>query len=212
MSHNEDEKQEKALKHLFVPSLIKFLLEALVAAILLVVINFAAFESSLLKGYPNDLIFTSYSASLLDIFLTIISQVSFMGQLIVFVIWAVVGMLIYIVVFRIIQTVYGISSSVNTGLNYVKTEHTHGIIHWLSTLHNFFLLSLARFISLILLSVATFLAFVFASQQIKIGLEQVWPVNFITLGLALIATFVGVRLIVIGVCLTMPRFARWYLA
>ncbi len=57
-----------------------------------------------------------------------------------------------------------------------------------------------------------FLALAFASQQIQIGLQASWPYSFIPLILSFLAMVVGVRLTVIGVCILVPRFARWYLA
>ncbi len=211
MSHSEDEVQKIAWRHFFLPDLLHLSVEALLAAILLVVVNFTAFENNLLQGYPRELTFTSYVSVLLTNLLTTISQSSIATQVIIFALWAVVGMLVYILGFRFLQAVYGLTSSVNEGLGYMKTEKSQGVIHWFNTLHNFFLRTVINSLSIGLFSFAGFLTFAFAAQQVQIGLNEVSPNNILPLGLGLLGTIVGIRLIAMGICLVMPRFARWYL-
>lgn len=198
------------LLQLYVPSLLSFSLECFISAILLVVINFTTFENSFFRDYPHDLTFSSYSTHVLDNLLAYISQFSLSGQIIIFLMWIFVGMFVYVLLFRLFHIIYSVSRSVNQGVGYIKTEHSHGIVHWFSSLHNFFFTALIILLSFALFGSAIFLAFVFAAQNIQSALTQQWPHNAISFGLSYIATVVGVRLLMIGVCVLLPRFRRWY--
>jgi hypothetical protein len=212
MSHNEEEEQRKAWQHFFLPGPLRLAVEMLIAVLLLVVINFATFESNFLHNDPRELTFTSYVSELFVKLLTVVSESYIATQVIIFILWAVVGMLVYILGFRLLQAVYGVSSSMNEGFSYVKTEKTKGIFHWLNTLHNFFLKVITNSLSITLFSAAGFLAFAFAVQRVQIGLNEAFPENILPLGLGILATIIGIRLVAMGMCLVMPRFARWYLA
>lgn len=212
MSHNEDEEQKKAWRHFFVPGPLRLSVEILIAVLLLGVINFATFESNFLYSDPRQLTFTSFITELFIKLLTIISESYIATQVIIFMLWAIVGMLVYILGFRLLQAIYGVSSSMSEGFSYVKNEKTQGIFHWLNTLHNFFLKVVTNSLSITLFSSAGFLAFAFAVQQVQIGLKEAVPDNLIPLGLGIAATVLGIRLVAMGMCLVMPRFARWYLA
>ena len=212
MSHNDEEEQKKAWRHFFIPGPLRLSVEILIAVMLLAVINFATFESNFLHNDPRQLTFTSFITELFIKLLTIISESYIATQVIIFILWAIVGMLVYILGFRLLQAVYGVSSSMSEGFSYIKTEKTQGIFHWFNTLHNFFLKLITNSLSITLFSSAGFLAFAFAVQQVQIGLNEALPNNLLPLGLGIVATVLGIRLVAMGMCLVMPRFARWYLA
>ena len=212
MSHNDEEEQKKAWRHFFIPGPLRLSVEILIAVVLLAVINFATFESNFLHSDPRQLTFTSFITELFIKLLTIISESYIATQVIIFILWAIVGMLVYILGFRLLQAVYGVSSSMSEGFSYIKTEKTQGIFHWFNTLHNFFLKVVTNSLSITLFSSAGFLAFAFAVQQVQIGLNEAFPNNLLPLGLGIAATVLGIRLVAMGMCLVMPRFARWYLA
>jgi hypothetical protein len=210
MSYNQEELRNKDLHRLFIPSLLGGFLECLVASLLLVIINFAALEGYLLQRYPKDLTFTSYSSELLNNFLANLSHFYLSGQLIIFVAWAMVGMVGYIIIMRLFRAISGLSTSVHRGVSYIKVDHSHGLVRWLGSLHNFFLKLLIFCIGTVLFVSAIFLIYVYAAHQVQVGFIKTWPLNILPFGLSLLATIAGVRLVVIAACLTMPRFARWY--
>ncbi len=212
MSHNEDDQQKRTWQHFFLPGTLRLFIEIAVALALVVAINFATFESNFLYGITGNITFSSYVSLLLIQLLTMISQSPIATQIIIFALWAIVGMLVYIVGFRIIQAIYGVSSSMSEGFSYIKAEKSQGVLRWFNTLHNFFLRLITHLLSIILFGLAGFLAFAFAVQQMRKGLGETGLETIIPLGLGITATIIGVRLLVMGACLIMPRFARWYLA
>ncbi len=212
MSHNQDDEQKRTWRHFFLPGTLRLSVEIIVALLLVVLINFATFENNYLSNVTGDITFASYVAMTLTHLLTVISQSAVATQTIIFILWAIVGMLVYILGFRLVQAIYGVSSSMSEGLGYIKTEKSQGIFHWFNTLHNFFLKVITNSLSITLFSFAGFLAFAFAVGQVQKGLRETGTDIIVPLGLGIIATIVGIRLLVMGMCLVMPRFARWYLA
>lgn len=212
MSYNEDEHQKKLWQHLFFPPVLNFSFEVLIAVLLLVVLNFAALQDSILHNYPKNLTFTAYSSGLWDTFLTALSRFSISGDIIVFVVWGVIGMLAYISVYRLIEFINGTSHSLEKGYRFVKREGSQGVSRWLGTLYGFFTRLIVGVISLGLFVMASFLVFIFATHQFQLGLREVLPYNVASLALCVSATILGIRLVVIGICLSVDRFARWYLA
>lgn len=212
MSHNEDEHQKKLWQHLFFPPVLNFSLESLVAVLVLVVLNFAALQDSILHNYPKNLTFTAYSSEVWDTFLTALSRFSISGDIIVFVVWGIIGMLVYISVYRLIALVGGTSHSLEKGYRFVKREGSRGVARWFGTLYGLFTRLIVGFISIGLFVMTGFLIFSFAPHQFQLGLREILPYNILSLALCVGATILGIRLAVIGICLSVDRFARWYLA
>ncbi len=211
MSYSEEKRRSPLLRLLFPPGIV-LVLESFISAFLLVIINFTTLETSFFQGYPKDLTFTTYSIELLNSLLATISQFQLAGQIIIFITWVIIGMLTYILLFQLIQLVAGVSSSVNQGVGYIKTEHSHGIVRWFSSLHNFFLNLIIVSISSLLFGSAIFLAFAFATHNVQLAFTEQLPGTVLLLILSYVATLIGVRLLMIGLCLMTPRLARWYIS
>ncbi len=212
MSVNTTTHQNIMARHFFVPNLLNFFLEILVAVVVLTLLNFLTFEKFLLHGYPANLTPSSYGVVFLDNFLSFMSSFQLSGDILIFVLWAVIGMLVYLFCFRLFQIVYGVSSSLGQGFRYIKDTPDSGLKLWLNSLHDFFLKVTTYGISFGLLVVAVFFIFTLATWQVHQALTQHWPSSTLALTASLVLTIIGIRLVVMTICLLLPRFARWYLA
>lgn len=212
MASNQDETRRSTVRHLFLPGTLAFSTEIATASLALIMLNFASFEHAFFHTESGDTSFVSYSGRLFYRFLEAASQLQLVSQVIIFIMWAVAGMLVYLLLYRALQAIYGVSSSLRQGIGYVKTSHSKGLMYWFDSLYNFFISAVTILIGVVAFFGGIFLVFGIASQQMRNGLSTMWPDNLVLFIFTLLAVVVGVRLAIIGICILIPRFARWYLA
>lgn len=211
-SYNEERNKYLSLKHLFFPGLYGLLAEATIAVVALVVFNANELSNRLLKDSLDETNPLSFSSRLLGKTLSNFQRIDMVEQVLNFILWAVVGALVYILIFRSMQIILGAKSSVGTGLKLVRQEDYSGYMSWLALLHNYFVKSLVALAGITILALGAFVCFSIASQELRSGLLHLFPSNLKPLLLSFFAAILSVKLIVIGISLLSSRFRNWYSA
>jgi hypothetical protein len=130
----------------------------------------------------------------------------------VFTLWAIAGSLAYLLIFRLIQLIYALIYSAEDASKFVKAQSSYGIIFWIISLNEFFKKALIKIIGALLLFASTFVFFIYASNQLKIGISEAFPASAYLLALSFAVAILAMRLLVNGVSLLLPAFTRWYYA
>jgi hypothetical protein len=139
-----------------------------------------------------------------------VQNIAGVQQILLFVLWAMVGALLYILVFRFLQAAFGVKRSVGTGVRFMRQEHTKGLLHWLASLHDFFLASIIFIMGTATLLFGSLICFGVASQELRDGLAAAFPASMWHLLLSVVAAVLSVRLIALGLSLLSSRFRNWY--
>lgn len=210
LSYNEEKLQTSELRHLFLPSGYVLIAEIVVAVVALIALNLSTLSSTL-SGAGNSIgasPFTLWSR-ILDKLLSP-GQDASVQQILLIVLWGVVGALIYIVVFRLFQFFVRARSSLQQGVMLVTSEHSQGAARYLASLHDFFMKLVIGLLGAAAILTGTLVCFAIASQQISFGLDNSFPANLANFAVALIGAFTAVRVITVGISLLSARFRGWY--
>lgn len=210
LSYNEAEIRKLKLRHIFFPSIYTFAIESVIAVLALIIFNASELSNRLLLDAANNNNPLSYSTNLLNKSFTALENHYAFEQISVFLLWAMAGALIYILVFRVLQAAFGFSYSINEGVELYRREHSAGIVRWLGSLHDFFLRFLILFAGIIVLTVGVLVCFGTASQQLRSGLAHDFPSNLKAITYSFIAAILSVRFIVLGISLLSGHFRAWY--
>jgi hypothetical protein len=213
LSYNEQHTRQLTLRHLFFPSTYGLVAEILVGIVVLVLFNLSALSNQLFSGELG----TKGGDPLAgwDAFFTKLLNSgqghAVVQRVLLFVLWGLVGALLYVLLFRLAQLLFGAKSSLSTGVQLMRREHTPGLFRWLATLHDFF-------VSLIIIALGgaavlggALLCFGIASQELQDGLSDSFPANAWPLILSLFAAILSVRFVAIGTSLLSARFRNWYI-
>jgi hypothetical protein len=209
-SHNELSNRQLKLRHVFFPDLYGFISEVVIAVMALIVLNATLLSDQLLVKNTSTSNPLEQWPQLVANILNSIGHYYIAQQILLFSMWAIIGALIYILVFRLLQMGMGVTHSVGLGLRYVRQDHQRGALRWLGSLHDFFLKLLIFFMGTSALIVGSVICFGIASQELNNGLAETFPANLEALVLSILAAIVSVRIIVFGITLLSPRFQRWY--
>ena len=209
-SYNETKHRQLEFRHIFFPSTYGFVAEAVIGILALIVFNASQLNNQLLsKNFDTGDPFVVWSHFIKQL-LNGLSKYHIVEQVFLFSLWAVVGALIYIFIFRFIQIFFGVKQSVDSGVRYVRTDHANGLLRWLASLHNFFLKMLVVVLGAAAVFVGSTVCFGIASQELNNGLAQSFPSSVGTLLLSAVGAIISVRLIVLGISLLSRRFRDWY--
>jgi hypothetical protein len=209
-SYNETKHHQLELRHIFFPSAYGFVTEVVIAVLSLIVFNVSQLNDRLFdKNFGTFDPFSLWSQILKQL-LDNAGQHHIVQQAFLFGLWAVVGALIYILIFRLIQIFFGVKQSVGSGVRYVRTDHANGLLRWLASLHNFFLKMLVYILGALAIFTGAVICFGIASQELNNGLAATFPGNVGILLLSVIGAIISVRLIVLGISLLSRRFRDWY--
>lgn len=209
-SYNETKHHQLELRHIFFPGAYGFVTEAIIGILALIVFNASQLNNHLLdKSFGTVDPFSLWS-QILRRLLDGVGQHYIVQQVFLFSLWAVVGALIYIFVFRLLQILFGVKQSVGSGVRYVRTDHANGLIRWLASLHNFFLKMLVDVLGTAAILIGATVCFGIASEELNNGLAETFPGNIGILLLSVVGAVISVRLIVLGISLLSRRFRDWY--
>ncbi|MEJ0073152.1 MAG: hypothetical protein WDN27_03695 [Candidatus Saccharibacteria bacterium] len=182
LSYNETEAQRQKFRQLFLPGWLNFAAETLLAVVILLALDLSDIQAGLLTGVnasgtivQNPLPFLEHRLSgVLDG----LSKYHWASQLTVFALWAIIGMLAYLLIYRVAQISNATARSLHEGVMYVRTEHGQGLHKWLGSLHDIFMKVLLKSAGLILIIVGAFLAFTYANLELHIALlKRVWQLR-----------------------------------
>ena len=209
-SYNETKERQAKFRHIFLPSGYGFLCEVVIAVVALVVFNVSNLGNQFFtKNFDNADPLPMWG-QIINNFLNGIQSIYAVQQIMLFLLWALVGALLYILVFRILQVTFGVKRSVTTGIRFVRKEHTQGFFHWMASLHDFFLAAIIVILGGSAILFGSFVCFGIASQELRNGLTVGIPGNLGKLLLSLVAAVLSVRLIALGLSLISKRFRNWY--
>lgn len=210
LSYNETEQRQLKLRHIFLPGWYGFTYEAVIGIAALLIFNLSELSGELIKKNFDNAdplsVWHDVFHNLLDGF----QRYDWIQQALLFVLWAMVGALIYVLVFRILQVMFGVKHSVGTGLQFVRKDHARGVFYWLASLHDFFLTSVIVVLGGAAVLFGSIVCFGIASQELKNGLTDEFPTNAWEVAVSLIAAILSIRLIFLGISLLSGRFRNWY--
>lgn len=210
-SHNEFDNQQLKLRHVFFPGTYGLVSESIIAVLSLIVFNATWLSDQLLaKNLGTEDPLRSWP-QLAGRMIDSVAHYHIAQQILLFSMWAVVGALIYILGFRLLQMGLGVSHSVGEGVQYVRQDHQRGVLRWLGSLHDFFIKLLIVILGAAALLVGSVICFGIASQELSNALAEAFPTNLESFVLSILAAVVSVRIIVFGITLLSPRFRRWYI-
>jgi hypothetical protein len=214
LSYNEQHTRLWAVRHVFFPSSYGLVAEIIVGGMALVLFNLSTLSNEL---FSRDL--GSKGGDPLEGWDALFTKVLNSGQshdvvqkILLFLLWAVAGALLYVLVFRLAQLFFGAKTSLSTGMQLVRQEHAVGLLHWLATLHDFFLKLTIIVLGSAAVIAGVLLCFGIASQELQIGLARSFPSNLWPLVLSLFAAALSVRCVALGISLLSARFRSWYTA
>lgn len=216
-SYNEYVQHRQSLRRLVAPGPLYSLAEATFAGLVLLLLNLSNIEGHLVSDIPgaDKTAFVNpvdYMPQLVGSLSDTLSQYAWASRATLFIVWALLGMLTYILVFRAVQITNRTTRSLKQGWLYVRREDATGLSKWLGQLHDFMVKFLIRSGGLILITLGVFLVFTYANFQLQIGFSGTYdmPLPLISLLVGLVAAVIGMRVLVLGLCLIFSRFRRWY--
>lgn len=210
LSYNETKTKQLKLRHIFLPSAYGFTCEVVIGVVALLVFNASQLSNQLLTKNFDDAdplpLWNHFFTNILDR----LQNLPGVQQMLLFLLWAMVGALLYVLAFRTFQAVFGVKRSVGIGVRFMRQEHTKGLLHWLASLHDFFLTSIIFTLGTAALIFGSLVCFSLASQELRNGLTAGFPDSIQHLLISLIAAVLSVRLIALGLSLLSSRFRNWY--
>jgi hypothetical protein len=212
LSYNETKDRQIKLRHIFFPSAYGLISEIIIAVLALVAFNLSELSNQLLsKNFGNTDPLPLWS-QLLRKALDSTQNHYVLQQVLLFALWAMVGALVYVLIFRTLQLFFGVKNSVGTGLRFYRQDHARGIFRWLASLHDLFMAMLILSLGGAALAIGSLICFGIASQELRDGLAGTFPANAWPLLISLLAAVLSVRLIALGISLMSRRFRNWYTA
>jgi hypothetical protein len=210
LSYNEQIDQQLRIRHIFWPNGYALVSESVIAVVALIVCNTTLISQRFLEqdvGVDNPLMLLSQP---INNVLGGLNQFSGIQQLFLFGLWAIVGVLIYILVFRLLQVVFGVKHTVDSGVELVRHDLNHGLYRWLASLHDAFLRILLTTLGILAIAGGSLVCFAIASQELNNGLSEPFPANIARFAVSLLAALISVRVVAIGLALLSPKFRNWY--
>ncbi len=208
-SYNEFKKHQTVIRHLFLPNKYMLIGEFIFSVIILMIFNGYWLSSHIFGNEKGDKDPVSFFSDLFNTVLLEVQKEYLIQQISIFMLWAVAGALIYILIFRSLQVFFGVGHSVSEGVSLTRKEHKSGLIRWLSSLQDIFLKSLI-IISCLVILIGALVCFGAASQELRASLVYDFPRNAYSLVLSLIGAFVSVRFVTLTLCLLSERFRSLY--
>jgi len=210
MAYNDEHQNRLRLQHFFFPGVLYFGIEAFLAVIILISMNLSSIGISVFSNsadYTNPIEFAQNGLG--DVWHWV-NQLEVFKQSSIFLLWAITGILVYLLIFSFFKIVYALIYSAEDAAKLVKKHSGFGLIFWLLSLNEFFKSLLIKFVGAILLLISTFILFGYASNLLKIGIGDNFPDNLLPIMAAVGIAVLGMRFLVSGVGLLLPAFRRWY--
>lgn len=140
----------------------------------------------------------------------LLNQFHIAQQVMIFLMWAVFGMLVYVVLFRIFQLIYGTVYQLIKGVEYVHKEHAQGAVKWLGSLQEIVLKTVIWITGSFAMFIGIVVGFSYARTLLRVAVSESLPDNLVYFAGAFLATFISLRLVMVGLCFLLPSFRRWY--
>ncbi|HVV67336.1 MAG TPA: hypothetical protein VHB72_04725 [Candidatus Saccharimonadales bacterium] len=210
LSYNEEQLRALEIRHLFWPRTYIFFIEAIIAVVLLLLFNVSTLNDQVLNAN------TGVDASPFSLWGNVFdktlgnTQHAAAEHILLFGLWALVGALLYVLIFRFLQFFLKAQGSVRQGASLIQAEHSQGAMRYLGSLHNFFLKLIVIIIGTMAILTGALVCFGIASQELSKGLDQPLPNNLLSFLISFLGALLAVRLIIIGGSLISPRFRAWY--
>lgn len=210
-SYNEKHQKETRLHHIFLPGAYGLISETIIALLLLILFNISEFSSQFIDA---DVTVNPLSVwyKPLGFVLDKLDQYSVVQQGTLFVLWAIVGALLYILIYRFLQIFFSVKRSVGSGVDFVREDPEHGFARWLGSLHDIFVKVLAALAGTAAVVLGALVCFGIASQELHAGLIRHFPANVMPLVLSVAGAVLSIRFVVMGLSLLSDRFRNWYTA
>lgn len=209
-SYNENQAKQIALKHIFYPGTYGLVSEAIVAFIALILFNISDFNNQLLGSNLRANPFSLWQQPLQHIF-DKINGFAVAQRIVLFLLWSIVGVLLYILVFRTLQMVFNVKQSVGSGVQMVREDQERGFVRWLASLHDFFVRMIVFLAGVAAVAAGSLICFGIASQELRNGLVNSFPTNLGAFFLSFLGALLSVRLVALGLTLASRHFRNWYL-
>lgn len=212
-SYNEYVQHRQSLHRLFLPGALYFTAEATFAGLILLLLNLSNIENHLMNGIPGQTLVNpfEYIPLLVGKLLEGVGNYQWASRLTLFIVWAVLGMMVYVLCYRAIQIATHTTHALKTGLYYMQNDGTTGYLRWLGTAHDTILRFLLKSGGLLLTLLGAFLVFSYANFELQIGFSGIDSAPLLAILIGLVTAVAGMRLLVIGLCLVFGRFRRWYI-
>lgn len=210
ISYNESHNKQLTLRHIFFPGSYGMVSEAIIALLALIFFNISDFSGQLLGSNLGASPFSLWRQPLQHL-LNKLDGYATIQHLTLFVLWSIVGILIYILVFRTLQILFNVKHAVGTGVELVRQDHEMGLVRWLASLHDFFVKTLILLTGIAAVAVGSLICFGIASQELRNGLVGSFPSNIGAFILSFIGALISVRVVAIGLTLASRHFRNWYL-
>jgi len=210
-SYNESHEKDVRLHHIFLPGTYGLVSEAIVAFLALILFNISDFSTQFVDADIRVNPLSVWYRPLGHV-LDKLDQYYVVQQGTLFVLWAIVGALLYILIYRCLQIFFNMKRSVGSGVEFVREDPEHGFLRWLGSLHDIFVKALVSFAGMAAVTLGAMVCFGIASQELNIGLVSPFPGDIIPLVLSAVGAVLSIRFIVLGLSLLSSRFRSWYTA
>lgn len=212
MAHNEAQEAQIRLQHFIFPGSVAFMVESFLGILVLLLINIDALSTKFFSEDTDVENPVSYTQTQLDNAWNSLNQSHIFEQISIFILWAMVGALTYILVFRLVQILVSLRYSAEDASKYIEAQSGFGVIFWLISLKDFFATFLVKMVGLFFTLFASIAGFNFASNYLLKTLAGSLPQNLGDLALSLLFAIFAMRIFVSGIGLLFPRFRAWYYA
>jgi hypothetical protein len=209
VSYNEEQQKAGTIKHIFIPSSMGLIYETSLSALALLLVGLTFIGKQIHSLSPeSDPV--SFATSTVRQGWDFINQFYSVQQVMIFLLWAFFGMAVYVIFFKIFQLAYGAIYQLRKGVEYVHEDHAHGAIKWLGSLQDTILKFLIWLVGSAAIFIGIVVCFSYAATHLKVAVSESLPNNLLYFGIAFLAAFIGLRLVMIGLCFLLPSFRRWY--
>lgn len=211
LSHNEAVARESTLRYILWPGKYSITAEFIVGCLALILFNITNLSNQWLgRSVGVNDPFAGWS-SILSHLLDKLQGYYIVQQAVIFLLWALIGALMYILIFRTLQVSFRTKQTVQAGVDAFKEGQRPGLTRWFTSLHDFFLRLVITIVGFVLIACSSLICFSLASHELKQSLDNSFPANTLTIIICLLMSLVTIRLLVVGLCLTSRHFRQWYI-
>jgi len=210
-SYNESHARQLTLRHILYPGAYGVISEAVVALLALILFNLSDFSNRLLVSANTEANPLSLWSQPIQRIFDKLDGLAASQAITLFLVWSVVGILLYILIFRALQIIFNVKRSVGAGVEMVRQDHEKGLVYWLGSLHDLFVKVLIFLAGIAAIATGSLVCFGVASQELHRGLIEPFPANAGALALSFIGALLSVRLVALGLTLASRHFRNWYL-
>ncbi|MBW3569318.1 hypothetical protein KY385_04275 [Candidatus Parcubacteria bacterium] len=212
MAYNDEVQNQLRIRHFFFPGLLFFGLESILAVIILVSLNLSSIGNTILDNTADQTNPIDFAKNGLEALWHWLNQLEIFMHSSIFILWATVGVLCYILLFSLFKIIYAFIYSAEEAADLIKKHSGFGVLFWLISLEGIFKSLLVKMAGTVLLLVSTFVFFSYAGNLLKVGVSEEFPALVLPVAFSFVIAILGMRFFVSGIGLLIPAFRRWYYA